>query len=89
MGKNVRFGFGRHAEDGDRVSRLAAKSVGGKKEGERHEKGPLQSHEYGRHHHETHVNVHTECGRHGDDWLFGGWNVGAVVKRVFSGGRKE
>lgn len=24
--------------------------------------------------HAAHVNVYTECGRHGDDWLFKDWN---------------
>lgn len=89
MGKNVKFGFGRHNEDGDGVRRADGKKPGERrKEGERgsHENG---THDHARHHHETHINVHTECGRHGDDWLFGGWNVGGVVKRVFSGGRKE
>jgi len=27
-------------------------------------------------------NVHTECGRHGDDWLFGGFSV-AGMKGLF------
>lgn len=36
---------------------------------------------------ENHVNVYTDCGRHGDDWLFGGWSVGGAVKKVW--GRKE
>ncbi|KAN0099420.1 hypothetical protein V8E51_013195 [Hyaloscypha variabilis] len=35
-----------------------------------------------------HTNVHTECGRHGDDWLFGGWNLGQVIKGLIWGGRK-
>ena len=29
------------------------------------------------------VNIHTECGRHGDDWLFGGWNLGDTVKKIW------
>ena len=80
--KNVRFGFGRHAEDGNRLRG----EEGNGKEGERYEKA---SHEHVRHPHESHVNVLTECGRHGDDWLFGGWSVGGMVKRVFSGRKKE
>ncbi|KAE9364333.1 hypothetical protein N431DRAFT_431205 [Stipitochalara longipes BDJ] len=35
-----------------------------------------------------HTNVHTECGRHGDDWLFGGWNLGQVFRGLIWGGRK-
>lgn len=69
----MKFGFGRHAEDGDN------RRVAGKKEGGQSPKT--------KHFHETHANVYTECGRHGDDWLFGGWSVGGVVKRVL--GRKE
>ena len=77
----MKFGFGRHAEDGDQLQE------GKGKETEKHDKA---AHEHAKHHHyhETHVNVHTECGRHGDDWLFGGWSMGGVVKRVFSGERK-
>jgi hypothetical protein len=51
----VRFGFGRHAEEGDRLRKTEEK----RREGERNEKG---ANEHGKHHHETHVNVHTECG---------------------------
>ncbi|CZR50415.1 uncharacterized protein PAC_00287 [Phialocephala subalpina] len=29
---------------------------------------------------EGHMNAHSECGRHGDDWLFGGMSVGDGVK---------
>lgn len=29
------------------------------------------------------MNVHTECGRHSDDWLFGGWNVADTVKKIW------
>jgi hypothetical protein len=31
-----------------------------------------------RHSSETRMNVHTECGRHSDDWLFGGFSVAGV-----------
>lgn len=31
----------------------------------------------------SHANVYTECGRHGDDWLFGGFSVIEAVKRMF------
>jgi hypothetical protein len=34
-------------------------------------------------HHGHHANIHTECGRHGDDWLFGGFSVIDTVKRLF------
>jgi hypothetical protein len=27
---------------------------------------------------QEHVNLHTECGRHGDEWLFGGWSLMGV-----------
>jgi len=36
-----------------------------------------------RHSHPSHINRHTECGRHGDDWLFGGFSVVELVKRIF------
>jgi hypothetical protein len=36
-----------------------------------------------RHSHPCHINRHTECGRHGDDWLFGGFSVVELVKRIF------
>jgi hypothetical protein len=29
------------------------------------------------------INVYTECGRHSDDWLFGGWNVTGTVKKIW------
>ena len=29
-------------------------------------------------HRQEHVNLHTECGRHGDEWLFGGWSLMGV-----------
>lgn len=29
---------------------------------------------------ESHLNAHSECGRHGDDWLFGGASLGDGVK---------
>jgi hypothetical protein len=34
-----------------------------------------------RHSHHSHTNVHTECGRHGDEWLFG--PITEAVKSVF------
>jgi len=33
------------------------------------------------------MNVHTECGRHSDDWLFGGFSVSEAVKKL--GKRKD
>jgi len=36
-----------------------------------------------RHSHEPRMNVHTECGRHSDDWLFGGFSVAGVVKKFW------
>jgi hypothetical protein len=33
-----------------------------------------------RHSSSSHANVYTECGRHGDDWLFGG--ISDVVKTI-------
>ena len=67
VGKNVRFGFGKHAEEGDKGRKIDALKR--------------------RHSNENHVNVYTDCGRHGDDWLFGGWSVGGVMRRVW--GRKD
>jgi hypothetical protein len=29
-----------------------------------------------------HVNVHTECGRHGDDWLFNGFSVKENMEKM-------
>jgi hypothetical protein len=29
------------------------------------------------------MNVYTECGRHGDDWLFGGFSVSGTVKMLW------
>jgi hypothetical protein len=40
-----------------------------------------------RHLHHSHTNVYTECGRHCDDWLFGGFSVTKTVKRMF--GRRQ
>ena len=34
-----------------------------------------------RHSHHSHTNVHTQCGRHSDEWLFG--PITAAVKSVF------
>lgn len=39
-----------------------------------------------RHSSSNHTNVYTECGRHGDDWLFGG--ISDVVKSVFGKNEK-
>jgi hypothetical protein len=36
-----------------------------------------------RHSYHSHTNVHTECGRHGDGWLCGGFSVVETVKRMF------
>jgi len=33
------------------------------------------------------INVYTECGRHSDDWLFGGFSVSGTVKMLWE--RKE
>lgn len=40
-----------------------------------------------RHSSEARMNVHTECGRHSDDWLFGGFSVSEAVKKL--GKRKD
>ena len=43
-----------------------------------------------RHSHDPNrVNVYTECGRHSDDWLFGGWSVSGAVKKIWDRERKE
>ncbi|KAF4632860.1 hypothetical protein G7Y89_g5252 [Cudoniella acicularis] len=34
------------------------------------------------------MNVYTECGRHGDEWLFGGFTVAGAFRKVI-GGKKE
>jgi len=30
-----------------------------------------------------HANAHSECGRHGDDWLFGGFSVTETLRWLF------
>ncbi|KAF4624622.1 hypothetical protein G7Y89_g13549 [Cudoniella acicularis] len=35
------------------------------------------------------VNVYLECGRHRDEWLFGGFSVTSAIKKVLGGGRKD
>jgi len=30
----------------------------------------------------AHQNVHTECGRHSDDWLFGGFSITGSIKKM-------
>ena len=30
------------------------------------------------------TNLYTECGRHGDDWLFGGFSLGSAVRRILA-----
>jgi hypothetical protein len=37
-----------------------------------------------RHSAEPHKNVYTECGRHSDDWLFGGFSVAGVAKKIWN-----
>ncbi len=41
-----------------------------------------------RHSHEPNVNGYTECGRHGNDWLFGGFSVSGTVKKLWEKDRK-
>lgn len=36
-----------------------------------------------RHSNPSHINIYTECGRHSDDWLFGGFSMIEAVKRMF------
>jgi hypothetical protein len=40
-----------------------------------------------RYSHEPKVNLYTECGRHSDDWLFGGFALSDAVKKIW--GKKE
>jgi len=47
--------------------------------GEGEERGSITK----RHSYHSHTNVYTECGRHSDDWLFGGFSVVETVKRMF------
>ncbi|KAG4440493.1 hypothetical protein IFR05_004028 [Cadophora sp. M221] len=35
------------------------------------------------------VNGYTTCGRHGDDWLFGGFSVSGAVKKLWEKDNKE
>jgi hypothetical protein len=32
---------------------------------------------------ELHTNLYTNCGRHSDDWLFGGFSLSRAVKRIW------
>ncbi|TAQ87949.1 hypothetical protein B7494_g3719 [Chlorociboria aeruginascens] len=32
---------------------------------------------------EAKTNVYTECGRHGDEWLFGGFSLGDTVRKIW------
>ncbi|THV54316.1 hypothetical protein BGAL_0029g00100 [Botrytis galanthina] len=42
-----------------------------------------------RHSSNEHVNVYTECGRHSDDWLFGGFSVTDAVKKIWNKDGKD
>ncbi|KAF7854618.1 hypothetical protein EAF04_010426 [Stromatinia cepivora] len=35
------------------------------------------------------ANVYTECGRHSDDWLFGGFSVSGAVKKIWQKDGKD
>ncbi|KAH6713675.1 hypothetical protein BKA61DRAFT_575662 [Leptodontidium sp. MPI-SDFR-AT-0119] len=35
------------------------------------------------------INGYTTCGRHGDDWLFGGFSVSGAVKKLWEKDNKE
>ncbi|CZT45821.1 uncharacterized protein RSE6_06176 [Rhynchosporium secalis] len=35
------------------------------------------------------INGYTTCGRHGDDWLFGGFSVAGTVKKLWEKDGKE
>jgi hypothetical protein len=40
-----------------------------------------------RHRHQPKMNLYTECGRHSDEWLFGGFSVSDAVRKIWE--RKE
>ncbi|KAI9645095.1 hypothetical protein NHQ30_005829 [Ciborinia camelliae] len=42
-----------------------------------------------RHSANEHANVYTECGRHSNDWLFGGFSVSGVVKKIWQKDGKD
>ncbi|KAH7397765.1 hypothetical protein BKA64DRAFT_672780 [Cadophora sp. MPI-SDFR-AT-0126] len=43
-----------------------------------------------RHSHDpSKVNGYTTCGRHGDDWLFGGFSVSGAVKKIWEKDNKD
>jgi len=42
-----------------------------------------------RHSSEPKINGYTECGRHGDDWLFGGFSVSDSVKKLWERDKKS
>jgi len=66
--KNVKFGRG----EGMSLVKSPTTPAGGKKDMVKR-----------RHSHEPRMNVYTECGRHSDDWLFGGFSVAGVVKKFW------
>ncbi|KAA8566013.1 hypothetical protein EYC84_009813 [Monilinia fructicola] len=42
-----------------------------------------------RHSSNEHANVYTECGRHSNDWLFGGLSLSGVVKKIWQKDGKD
>jgi hypothetical protein len=41
------------------------------------------------HSHKRNMNGYTECGRHSNDWLFGGFSASETVKKLWHGEKKE
>jgi hypothetical protein len=69
----------------DTNSRFPNAGNGDKSPAGRSEKGDKTKR---RHSHEPKVNGYTECGRHGNDWLFGGFSVSGTVKKLWEKDRK-
>lgn len=60
------------SSNGEEMQRLVKKNRS-QSSGQPHSRRPEMSH----------MNVYTQCGRHGDDWLFGGFSVSQTVKRMW------
>lgn len=41
------------------------------------------------HSHKRNFNVYTECGRHSNEWLFGGFSLRKTAKKLWNRDKKE
>ncbi|ESZ90113.1 hypothetical protein SBOR_9506 [Sclerotinia borealis F-4128] len=58
-------------------------------EGRNRGKGEKKDSGKRRHSNNEHANVYTECGRHSDDWLFGGFSVSGAMKKIWQKDGKD